>query len=375
MKKKLCITAGFILLSGSLLADSGNLSDSIKNGQFSGDVTLYGEMVDFDDRTVTDAAFAMGSVGLNYNTERYMGVQIDLGIRANGMLSEKEDGDYYGFDDNGNKLKNVNVAVGTANISYENESFSTVIGRQELDYEWIGDFHEAALLSLSAIPDTVLSAGYSQRFMEVNDDSALYEMEKMSEDGIFFADIKYEGIPSLMINPYAYHVPDLAQWYGLILAYDEEIFGATVHGATSNEEISSTEDGSIYHIEGRAAHMGVSLALGYITTDSDGAIGSMDLVGDNINPLEDGNQVYTNSANTFYGSIEYEYDAFTVGAMYGNTTYDSSPDTDLNEGELDLTLAYTFTDALSAELLYANVNAENDAEDYDKTFLKVAYTF
>ncbi len=126
---------------------------------------------------------------------------------------------------------------------------------------------------------------------------------------------------NLVVNPYYYKADNLAKWYGLKLDYDVDLFGITAHGAKSNEDVAGTKDGQIFHLEGRTSFSALALNLGYISADKDGGAGSMDLVGDNINPFEDGNQVYKTDADTIYLGLGYEIAGVELGALYGETKY------------------------------------------------------
>ena len=98
----------------------------------------------------------------------------------------------------------------------------------------------------------------------------------------------------------------------------------------------------------------------------------MDSVGDNINPLEEGNQVYTTNADTYYLSAGFKVSGLELGAIYGQTEFGN-----FEEKELNFTADYGITDNLSAGLVYVDVNADefNSDNDYDKVALTVEYTF
>lgn len=364
--KKISLVVSSLLLVSSLNANS--IDEAFKAGTVSGDITLYGERQN-NDGSNPDAGFTMGSIGLSYETGALNGFKAAVGFRGNHDFSEVEDGDY----SDGSEQKAI---IHTANISYANEYLGLTLGRQEIDLEWLGDFHEAAVLGVTAIPDTTVVLGYTQRIAVADADAVLEEFADFGEDIDYAAvlDVKYEGIEGLVINPYYYKADNLAKWYGLKADYDTDIFGVTVHGAQSSEDIG--EDGDIAHLEGRFNIAGFGFNLGYITTDKNVGAGSMATLGENINPFDalrggDGERVYDADTDTTYLNVSYELPAgIELGALYGQMDSDGNKDK-----ELDLTVDYSITDNLSVGALYVNLNAENSDEDYDKFTLTVEYSF
>jgi hypothetical protein len=356
--KLLHLTAASLLLSSSMFAND-SLDTSIKNGTVSGDITLYGEKQ--NNSNATDSGFTSGSIGLSYETADFNGFKASVGFRGNHDFSEVEDGDY-GTED-------TKALVHTANISYANDIGNITIGRQEIDLEWMGDFHEAAVVGITAVPDTSITLGFTQRIATADADAELESFDKVNGDkGAYVLDVKYEGVEGLVLNPYYYKAEDVANWYGLKADYDTEVFGLTGHIAQSSEDTSSN-DGQIMHLEARTSIEGLGLNAGYITTDKDAGIGSMDTTGDNINSLEEGNQVYVADADTTYLGLSYELAGVELGSIYGQTKYAQD-----KEKELNITADYGITDNLSTGLLFVDVDAQGNA-DYNKLTATVEYSF
>lgn len=357
--KLLHLTAASLLLSSSILAND-TINSSIKNGTVSGDVTLYGEKQ--NNSNSTDSGFTSGSIGLGYETADFNGFKASVGFRGNHDFSEVENNDYDGGED-------VKSLLHTANISYSNDIANLTIGRQEIDLEWMGDFHEAAVLGVTAVPNTTITLGYTKRIAVADADAVLESYSKVNnDDGAYVLDVKYEGIKGLVLNPYYYNANDVASWYGLKTDYDTDTFGVTAHIAKTSEDTTSN-DGEIIHLEARANISNIGLNIGYITTDKDAGIGSMDAVGDNINPLEDGNQVYVADADTTYLGLNVELAGIELASIYGQTKYAQD-----KEKELNITADYGITDSLSTGLLFVDVNGEN-SDDYNKITATLEYSF
>ncbi len=353
------LTATAILLSSSMFAD--NINTSIKNGNVTGDATLYAEQQ--SNKTGNDAGFTSGSIGLGYETADFNGFKASVGFRGNHDFSEVENGDYGETD---------KTILHTANISYGNDMANLTVGRQEVDLEWMGDFHEAAILGITAIANTEITLGYTKRVAVADADAALESFDKVNnDDGAYVLDVKYEGIKGLVLNPYYYDANNTASWYGLKADYDVDSFGVTGHIAASNEDMSGTEDGQIMHVEARTSISDLALNIGYIKTDKDAGIGSMEAAaGDNINPLEDGNQVYEVDAKTTYIGLGYEFAGIELSSIYGQTKYAQN-----KEKELNITADYSITDNLSTGLLFVDVDAQDNTTDYNKITATLAYTF
>lgn len=361
--KKTSIVISSLLLSSSLLAQN-SFDEAVKSGTLSGDVTLYGERHNNSGDDL-DSGYTMGSIGLGYETGDFYGFKAEVGFRGNHNFSEVEENDYA----DGTEPR---ALLHTANLSYTNEYFGLKIGRQEIDLEWMSDFHESAVLSITAIPDTTIILGGTRRGATADNDGALESFSRFytNENG-YVLDAKYEGIKGLVINPYYYDADKLAKWYGLKVDYDTEFFGVTAHTAES-ELANSPEDGEIFHLEGRLNFEGLGIGLGYITTDDDQGVGRMNTFGDNINPFEEGNSVFEAGANTSYLNLNYEIAGVKLGAIYGETKYNSNKDKEFN-----FTLDYSITKNLSLGLLFADINVENKVEDSDYKIhsLTLEYSF
>lgn len=366
MKKTVMSLAAMTFLSTSALQadDATSIEEAFKSGATSGDVTLYGERVNNNGET-PDSGFSMGSIGLGFESGSYKNFKVSVAFRANHDFNEKEESDYSDGTE-------PDAIMSVANISYENDMLALILGRQEMDIEWMGDFHEAYTGVLKLIPDTEITLSHSDRIAVADPDAPLEDFERVnSNEGLNVIDVKYEGIKDTVFNAYYYHAEDTANWYGVKADYDSDIFGVTAHYAKSNEKVADTNNGSIAHLETRAAFVGVSLSAGYIKTDKDGAIGSMNMVGDNVNPLEEGNQVYEADADTYYAGISYEILGVSLGAIYGNSDYSDNKD----ESEINITAKYAFNDAFSVSGLYAGVDADEGSDDYDKFTLTLVYNF
>ncbi|MDD2640849.1 MAG: Opr family porin, partial [Arcobacteraceae bacterium] len=186
----------------------------------------------------------------------------------------------------------------------------------------------------------------------------------------YVIDVKNTSVENLELNPYFYSAPDVADFYGLKASYDTDMFGVTAHYAASNEDTQS--NGDIYNLEGRFNIVGIALAAGYIKTDKTVGAGNISAYGDNMNPLDDGTNVYGADAKTVYGSASYSIADLTLTALYGTTEYGA---TNLDTDELNLIAEYAITEELSAAITYVDYDDDGVNADYDKVFANVTYSF
>lgn len=383
MRNLSLVTSAVLLSSSVALADSNSIKEAFANGTTSGDITVYYENINNKPKTSNDSGFVAGSVGLSFQTDTFNGFSAAIGARAQHEFYERNKSfiNDDGVDTSDYESSFANDAIiHTAAVKYANDDFFVSVGRQEIDLEWLGDYNESIVAGITAIPNTTIVLGYTDRQAEIGID-VVEDFEEISPKGAYVIDIKNTSVEGLELNPYAYSAPDVADFYGLKVSYDTDMFGATAHYAASNEDSKNLDennakvkDGDIYNLEGRLNVAGIAFAAGYIKTDNNG-IGSIAAYGDNISPFEDGNNTYEADAKTYYGSIGYEIASVELAALYGQTKYDAGTRNE-KENELNLSVGYSFTEELSASLMYVDYNDKSaDNEDYDKVFANVTYSF
>ncbi len=346
--RKISLVTSIVLLSSTMaMADSNSIKEAFANGKTNGDITVYYENINNKQKTTNDSGFVAGSIGLNFETDTYKGFNASIGARAHHEFYERNKS--Y-VNDDGETTSDYEASfandaiIHTAAIKYANDDFFISVGRQEIDLEWLGDYNESVVAGITAVPNTTIVLGYTDRKAEVGID-VVEDFHEVSAKGAYVIDIKNTSVEGLELNPYAYSAPDEADFYGLKVSYDTDMFGATAHYASSNQDSQSvvtTEDGDIAHLEGRLNVAGIAFAAGYIITDNDGT-GSLTAYGDNISPFEDGNNTYGSDAKTYYGSVGYEIAGVELAALYGETKYDDETTGREKETELNLSLAYSFT--------------------------------
>lgn len=360
MKKLSLIACGLLLTSSSIFADSA-ISKAFKDGKASGDFSVYHETTDTDNSN--KSGYTAGSASLNFETAEVNGFSVSLGFTAAHQFGEENNGDY-------DKKFSSNAIMNTAAIKYASDFGSITVGRQEVGLEWMGDYHEAVVAAITAIPDTTVVAAFTQRSGVAGNDE-ITDFAKFNKDGAYLVDVKYEGISNVVLNPYYYDAIDVASFYGLKADFDTDMFGATAHYAASSED-AMVNDGSVGHLEARASISGLSLAAGYITTDEKVGAASIITFDDNMSPFEDGRQVYVADADTYYLSAGYTIADVSLSALYGTSEYGK-----FEESELNIAAEYSFNDELAISALYADVDADeaNAQSDYNKVLASITYSY
>lgn len=363
MKKSLIVSSLIFISSLAFGADS--IDEAFKNGTVSGSLEVYGAKTDNKGGN-PDQTLLSGSVGLGYETDSFNGFSAKVGFLGVHVFDESNGG----ADDV--EAKSI---MQEANIKYETDNFSFTAGRQELNLEWMTDYHEAYIAQIKAIENTSILLGYSDKFASADADEISDGFSKTNgKKGIYVADVIYTGLRDTLLNPYYYNAPDMGELYGLKAGYYMDDIELFAQYAVSKEDVNSTyEDGSIFHIKADSSLLSTPITLGYIKTNKDGVgsiISNLEL-GDNINPFEEGNYVYDEDAKTIYGSISYSIDDINLGALYGETKYGSDKERELNlSAEIEI-----IDDVLELGLLYVNIDAQDSDDDYQKFIVEVEYSF
>ena len=220
-----------LLLSSSVVFGAETIDSAFKEGKVSGSLGLYGEKYDHKGVTEDDTGFGNGQATVAFETASFYGLSAKAEFKGNLDLGEVSNGDR----ETGAPFEN-NSLMTEAYIKYSMEGLSISAGRQAVDLEWLGDYHEAVVAAITAIPDTTVVLGYTQRKAESGIDLSEDFHEFNGNKGAYVIDVKYAGLEGVEFNPYAYSAPDVADWYGLKTTFTADMFGAVAHYAISSED-------------------------------------------------------------------------------------------------------------------------------------------
>jgi len=359
MTKKLSIIASGLLISSTMAFAADSIDGAFKEGKVSGTLDAYYENTNPD--AASDTGYSAGAVGITYETGSYNGLSAKVGFVAATEINSENDNEF-------ESAFTSNSIMAESNITFATDGLSITAGRQAVGLEWAGDYHEALVASITAIPDTSIALVYTDKVGVAGYDGIEDFVKVNDSKGAYIVEATYSGVSGFEFTPYFYSVPDVADSYGLKSVYSSDMFGATAHYAAAS--VDGMDDDSILALEASTSIEGLSLAVGYIKTDKDGGADNIGAGDDNISPFEDGNYVYDVDAKTVYGAVGYSVAGLDLGLIYGETKYGSD-----KEKELNLTTGYSFTDSFSGSILYGNVSAEDSTDDYDKVLVNLNYSF
>lgn len=144
------IACSAISLFGTL--NAATLSEALTSGKVSGDVSVQYESRNQDKEVSTyysNTAYAMGSIGLNYDTKSYKNLSAHVGFRAYSVLFE-DDKNFktaHGIGDATERYYDEKglSALSKAYIQYNINSLNTKVGRQVLSTDWLTMLHDAVM--------------------------------------------------------------------------------------------------------------------------------------------------------------------------------------------------------------------------------------
>lgn len=369
--KKISFVVSTVLLASSVYASS--IDEAFKNGTVESSIALFANKVDYKKGDEKDTSYGNGHLRIAYTTDSFEGFNLGIEAKGNIKLGEKNKGDREADFANNALFTQAYLQYGLEDV------FSVKAGRFEADNEWLKDYQQGVIAEISAISDTVVALGYSNK-MAASDHSESSYFEKVGKKGVYFLEAENKSIESLAIKPYFYSIKNMTNFYGLKLALDTDFLAASAHYAKSNtdskyldkETGEQIKNGKLLHLEASAKVEDFTASLGYVKTDKEGGVAAMDSYGESTSPFEDGNKIFEADAKTTYAKAEYSIAGFDLAAVYGVTKYAKE-----KEKELNLGASYGFTDNLSAELMFVNVKNKNDQADsnYNKYLAKVEYSF
>ncbi|MDY0320460.1 MAG: Opr family porin [Arcobacteraceae bacterium] len=369
------------LFAASSIYAADTLEDAFKGGTTTGELSVY--TVSTDNKTIKDSGYTVGSMYLNYATAELNGFKATFGGRANHLFNEKETDDYWTTDDgkwgDSTDTSHTKAVVTEANISYANDMVTIIAGRQPIDLEWIGDYHDA-VVGILAYDKLTAIAGYTKRKMAADPDGRLQKMGDIldkdgKKTGAAVVDLSYAINDNLSVGAYYMDAQDLFSAVGGSVTGSLDALTATAKYAQTSEDDSSVKDGDIVALDlSYAIGEIATIGGGYIKADKEGGTGTIAALGDNISPFEDGNQVYGTDAKTWYLNASTEVAGFGLGALYGETKYLNGT-TKEKEKELNLFVDKEVYKNLTASVIYADVKTHDKDDKYNYASLQLTYSF
>lgn len=367
--KKLTMSLAVASILGSTVYAS-SIEDAFAKGKVTGELSVYTTSTNL--KTGTDTGYSLGAISLGYETASVDGFKASVGFMGNTQLGEKNSGDF--SDTAPTSIINI------ANVSYASDKYTVVAGKQAIDLEWIEDYHEAVVGVVTAIPNTTIIVGHTERQTKSANDAALIAFTQVNgTKGANVVDATYSINETTKVNGYYMDAPQLFSAIGGKVSTEVSGLGITGKYAQSNEDVAGTADGKIMALDLTYKVGEIGLNGGYIKTDKVGGIGSLSALGDKISPADSGLAVYKADAKTMYVGASTNVAGFDLGAIYAKTKVAAG-----DEKELNLSVGKEIAKNFKAKALYANISSDLSTTNTDSTityhdrsyyFAQLVYSF
>ncbi len=368
--------------SSAVAHESISLEEAFTQGELSTSIGWYAQSIDAKGGE-KDSGFSNGFAEVGFETAAMYGVS--LGIKGFGSVktSEENDGDYK------NTMED-DAVLSEAYLKIAHEGMGKiVVGRQAVEYNWLGDYIDGVTAQLDAIDQVVLSVAWARRYAVVGFDEISETFSKVNgNDGVYMMDLKYTPIEVLEINPYFYYSQDVFSAYGAKVSVnyalnDEWKSKTMAHYVDVQSDLSGTPNGSFAQGEQGFEVAGAVVAVGYMKVDKNGMVNSFvnaDIYGlgdfGDTSPFEEGNHVFAPDAKTPYVRVEYEINGVKLAGIYGKTRYfDEDAIKKLSEKEWNVSVSYAWTKPFETTLLYVDVDNDDATQSYQGVKVMARYTF
>jgi hypothetical protein len=370
MKKRILLS---LIATTSLM-----MAEEVKKEEtkaFTAEVSIYTGTNNNSGET-KDSGFSVGSVYLNYTTPLNDSFKASVGARANVKLNEKEKSDYWGKNDDDTEAKHINAVVTEANLAYSKDGITVIAGRQPIDLEWIGDYHNA-IVGIAELNKLTFVAGFTNAKGVADSDAALEKVTKLN-DGKTKAtvfDVTYSLNDDTKIGGYFMNATELFSAVGAKAEVKIADITTTLKYASTNEKAADTKDGTILALDFGYETDAIKLQAGYIKAGKENGIGSLGTLGDNINPLDSGNKVYEKDAKSVYFGAGTNIADFELGVIYGTTNYKEDDGSKSKEKEFNFTIDKEIMQSLALGFIYSKVDAQAINDDTSSVALQLTYSF
>lgn len=361
MKKSLAL---ILVLSSMALADD-TLEDAFKNGKASGDISVYYESRHVDSGVKStyfnNTAWAIGSVGLKYETDFYKNFKAVVGFRGSAPIYE-DDKNFltgHGTGDSTERIYEDNRVM-FSKLYLEYNAYDTVIrvGRQDMSADWVSKVNDGISITNSSMRNLSLDALWSRSRGKVQLNE-MFKVKKINKDrGVFAAGATYKFDFGLSLRAYGVYADNLFLGIGTKAMYDANVndnvaIGGMLHYAKTDEE-KDIDDGKVFEATAYAKYKDIKFTFGYAQSGKKNGWGSFNLAGDKIVWFEEGDVMYERDTKTYYGMVSFSIEKLSVTSMYGTTSYKlkGGDDTSYRQDEFSTWLSYPIMNNLNAILTF-----------------------
>lgn len=336
---------------------------------------FYQTMPQIENNTDRDE-FGYAYLFLKGETVEWNGFQLG----ATGMFN----GEFNDHNETYERLVERNDLLAEAYLRYTYSETTFTLGREAKDWLMLGDFFEGVFIESRDLEDFLIRAAWVDK-VAVFDPDEVTDYEKLNDsDGVFGAEITYEGIENFTATGLYYNAPDAYEIYGGQLTLDipvsDDITNSIlVEYYATNEDSDFADypddDGSIFHISNTLSIQDLSVTLGYIEAANNAGAGN--LLNNPWDPFEEDSHTDRPGAETWYLSAEYQLtEDLMLGAIYGESQTDDGTNSDASFREFNFLVSYGIIENLTLDLAYVTVESTDGVEEgFDKVWMNLVYEF
>lgn len=379
------------LLPASAPAEEGPEGDSESSstvieghpwGRVSGMAGMYYERIDQEG----DSNLMVPFFEVIHLTPEFFGFSAGAGLM--GYLR-----DVHGEDREEEAIDDAELAIHQLFLNYRLSRSSVRVGRQALDnLLFLDDYYEALSLSSREMEGLTVNAAFVTEVAESdigkftgfqninrNDDAV--------DDFLAAAELTWAAVPEAAAGTLQYyHHGNLYRLYGLhtelMYSAEDVRFGLYLDGYATDEdsgnglrdEKGEVHDSTLWHINPLVGVQDVTLSAGYIRAGSAVGARSGGLLDDYFNPFNEGDKLFEPGAQTWYGSLSWESDRFSVDLVLGTTDYTDDGST-LTEKEFDIRAGLQLMENVVLEAEFAVVDGEDPDGNYSILEATLFYEF
>jgi len=288
------------LASAAFAGDS--LDQAFKDGKFSGDLSAFSETrhVNNGEKSIyyNNTSYVVGSVSLNYETAPFYDFKLVTGFRAAAPFWQRHKNlrTLHGKGDSTERIYE-NDRVLLSNLYLEYSAFDTVvkIGRQEMVTDWIGRYNDGVRITNNSISNLTIDALWTRaQGRATNKEMWGFTDRNKDHGGVFNVGATYKFDGGFSAKAYVLHANDVFTGVGGKVMFDGQInddwgAGGMIHYAQSDEK-KIKDDGKMFEATAYAKFQDHKLTLGYAKSGKAIGWGSLNLTGDHIVPLEEGDR-------------------------------------------------------------------------------------
>lgn len=364
MKKSLALVAALSCVA--IASGSETLEEAFKNGKASGDVSAY-----YESRHVTkgekstyfeNTAWAIGSVGLGYESDFYKNFKLGVGFRASAPFYEgdKNFDTGNGKGDSTERIYEKNRYM-LSKLFLEYNAYDTVIrvGRQDMKGDWITKINDGVSITNNSIKNLTIDALWTRARGKVQLNEMFRVTKKNENKGIYALGATYKLDMGLAFRGYGMYADDLFSGVGGKVFYDGAIndktsVGGMLHYAQTSEKKDGVDNGKVFEATAYAKYDNVKFTLGYAQSGKKNGWGSFNKAGDRIVPFEEGDVMYERDAKTIYSMLSTSIEKLSIDMLFGSTSYKlkGGDNTSYRQHEFSTWLSYPIMNNLDVFATY-----------------------